>query len=647
MDDLYKYLKPVLGESADLLALERELRIRKGQVLLQSPSKEQAQGEITIGKVLSGNAELFDFGISKDELTNHCLIAGRTGAGKTNTSFQIIKSLVEHKIPFMIFDWKKTHRNLLSIFPNMKVFTVGRSIRPFYFNPLIPPRATSAKNWALSLSQIWEASSLLGPGASHLLLKAFDYLYNSFGVYENPETETYPTMHDLLSYLETLDIKKFREAQWLSSAKRAVQSICFGDQGQALKVRNKSSIQNLESLLNQNIILELETLTHSGKIFFIYSLLLWLHHYNLNSIERGKLKRALIIEECHHLLSKQFHQITSTEDVLENLLRESREFGTAFVMLFQTVSNIPNTALSNIHTIICHNLVHDQDINAMAGVLLLDQKEKRYISQLQVGQAIVKLQSRYTRPFLMNVPIFNIRRDRILTDLEMKGQKSSDSSFSSDHISSTGKTESDSGSSFQGINSEDVAFLLSIVKRPFLSTSERYKALNFYIEKGNAIKRKLLGLNLLSELQIQISNQKLIKICVLTEQGKILLKSQGYSPKYEIDSKGGIEHAFWIDFISKLLREKHYNVKLEDRGVDIVAERAGSVIAIEVETGNSYPTKNILKCIQLNFSKIISVATNQETYAIVKRFVAHFNLQERVTVVLAKDFSHVFQDFKL
>lgn len=638
MNDIYKYLRSVLGEDADLIALDRELRKHKGEILLDKPDREKINGKIRIGTITHQN-DKYDFGISHDDLTNHLLIAGRTGAGKTNTSFQIIKNLVEQHIPFIIFDWKKTHRNLLTIFPSIRVFTLGRSISPFYFNPLIPPPGVNPKNWALSLSQIWEASSLLGPGASHLILKAFDYLYQSFGIYENPNSDNYPTMHDLLSYLESIEIKKFREAQWLSSAKRAVQSICFGDQGKALKVRKRSSSYYLEKLLNENIILELETLTHSTKVFFIYSLLLWLHHRNLNTVERGKLKRALIIEECHHLLSRNFHHVSSTEDILENLLRESREFGTAFIMLFQTVSSIPNTALSNVHTIICHNLVHDQDLTAMAGILLLDHKERQYISQLQVGQAIVKLQSRYTKPFLINVPFFNIKRDRILTDFEIKNRTTSDSPNLRSTSPSVSKIEGNSPNSLTDINSDEFAFLLSILRKPFLATGQRYQELGMYIKKGNSVKSNLLRTGYIKDVHIQTSNNKTLKLSYLTERAKIFLREKGHPVKYELESKGGLEHAFWINHLRTILERKNYKVQLELNGVDLVAEKNGDVIAIEVETGNSYPTKNILKCIQLGHTRIISVATNQETYAIIKRFITHFKLQDKVTVLLGREIS--------
>jgi len=197
-----------------------------------------------------------------------------------------------------------------------------------------------------------------------------------------------------------------------------------------------------------------------------------MHHYELNTHERGQLKRVFVLEECHHLLSKQFRKTTSTEDILENMLREAREFGTAFIMLFQSVSSIPNTALSNIHTIICHNLVHDLDLQAMAGILLLDSKERKYISQLRVGQALVKLQSRYTKPFLIDVPLLNVDRDRILSDLDIRTQKGAYSANPKPSSAVSPKEQSDSPVSPSAINVDEFAFLESITSKPFMEQQQ-------------------------------------------------------------------------------------------------------------------------------------------------------------------------------
>lgn len=84
-----------------------------------------------------------------------------------------------------------------------------------------------------------------------------------------------------------------------------------------------------------------------------------------------------------------------------------------------------------------------------------------------------------------------------------------------------------------------------------------------------------------------------------------------------------------------MLLNKKYSVALEQTGVDIVASKDTLQYAIEIETGNSYPTKNILKCIQQGYTKIISIATNKQVYAEIKRFITYYKLQEKVTLVLA------------
>ena len=79
------------------------------------------------------------------------LIAGMTGTGKTNLAFRILVELRKKKKPFMVFDWKKNYRDLLQLadMRDVLVYTVGKKIVPFRFNPLIPPAGTSPGEWLM------------------------------------------------------------------------------------------------------------------------------------------------------------------------------------------------------------------------------------------------------------------------------------------------------------------------------------------------------------------------------------------------------------------------------------------------------------------------------------------------------------------
>jgi len=58
-----------------------------------------------------------------------------TGEGKTNLAYLLTLQLLKNKIPFLVIDWKRSWRNLLSLqdkFPELKqvhVFTIGRRQR--------------------------------------------------------------------------------------------------------------------------------------------------------------------------------------------------------------------------------------------------------------------------------------------------------------------------------------------------------------------------------------------------------------------------------------------------------------------------------------------------------------------------------------
>ena len=72
-------------------------------------------------------------------LLQHTAIFGRSGAGKTNLLFKLLRELTKRSVPTWIFDWKRDYRPLVKQESPPLVFTVGRTPSPFLFNPLIPP----------------------------------------------------------------------------------------------------------------------------------------------------------------------------------------------------------------------------------------------------------------------------------------------------------------------------------------------------------------------------------------------------------------------------------------------------------------------------------------------------------------------------
>lgn len=155
--------------------------------LFKNPTPEMALGDYSIGEVV-GTTKPLTFGLKDDELIKHVIIAGSSGAGKTNVAFLLVKQFLQKGRAFTVFDWKRNFRDCVS-FPEagrseILIFTVGRELCPFHFNPLVPPVGTSPHVWLGKLIEIMAHAFFLGEGVVYILSKALDRVYKQFGVYQ-------------------------------------------------------------------------------------------------------------------------------------------------------------------------------------------------------------------------------------------------------------------------------------------------------------------------------------------------------------------------------------------------------------------------------------------------------------------------------
>ena len=282
------------------------------------------------------------FGLREKEWVQHLGIFGRSGSGKTNVSFLVILNLLAKGKPFMVFDWKRNYRDLLALFPDREllVFTVGRPVSPFSFNPLIPPGGIPPAIWLKKLIEIICHAYFLGEGVAYLLQRAIDSVYVEYGVYSR-RNKTWPVLKDVKDWLERSKVKG-REAQWMDSAMRAISVLCFGE---VSRVLNRREPMDLKDLISKNVVLELDSLTNSDKTFLIEALLLWIHHHMMGQPERETFKHALLIEEAHHILLRKKQEVYGEEAFTDIILREIRELGEAVILIDQHPSLISKPAL--------------------------------------------------------------------------------------------------------------------------------------------------------------------------------------------------------------------------------------------------------------------------------------------------------------
>ena len=673
IDEVFRKLRPIMGAQLDVLwqeylvsdgdtrqTIERTLRVMLAQrlsetfesehVLLKPPPQDLAEGQYPIGTIHYGQHGFYPFSLREEEFIQHIGIFGRSGSGKTNLAYLLLRDLVKAGKPFLVFDWKRNYRDLISApeFSDLTILTVGRNVAPFRFNPLIPPPGTQATVWLKKLIEIMCHAYFLGEGVTVLLMRTIDYLYRQAGLYEGSPAR-YPSMADVRNHLQAYKAKG-REAGWMESAMRAVEVLCFGEMGGVL---NNPGPLDVARLLDYRVVLELDALTNADKTFLIESLLLWIHHYRMGQQQREDFKHAIIIEEAHHILLRKKQEATGEETVTDIILREIRELGEAIICLDQHPSLISKPALGNTYTTFAFNLKHRGDIAMMQDCLHLDSEQAGYLGRLEVGWAMAKLQGRWFLPFLVKLPLVTVNKGSV-TDLDIRqrfksmtmsateslqGQDGSSRVISTPEGSSLPEESKDSvipaipSTAKENerneerctirLTTQERQFLQHVWEHPTLTVTQRYSSLSLTPRGGTGVQKSLQAKGLITSHPISTGRAQ-IKILFLTDLGKSVL---GITEP-DADRLGGPEHRYWKKRLAEHLRANGYEVVEEypiggGKAIDLVAERDGKRMAIEIETGNSDAAANVEKCLAAGFQRVIVVATSQGSKKAIEAAIPH------------------------
>ena len=671
IEDVFYKLRPIWGRQLDVLwqeylvadpplrkVIEKTLRVqlarRLGEtfesenVLLKPPAPELAAGDYHVGRIHYGKEDYYPLGLREEEFIQHIGIFGRSGSGKTNLAYGILQELVKAGKPFLVFDWKRNYRDLLAQkdFTDMLVFTVGRDVLPFRFNPLIPPPGTSGTVWLKKLVEIMCHAYFLGEGVAILLLRAIDSLYRDRGVYKGV-SGTCPTMADVRQWLRDYKVKG-RESGWMESATRAVETLSFGELGRVL---NQGPFFDPAQLLEKRVILELDALTNTDKTFLIEAFLLWIHHYRLAQESRETFKHAIVIEEAHHILLRKKQEATGEETVTDVLLREIRELGESIICLDQHPSLISKPALGNTYTTFAMNLKHRGDIAMIQDSLLLDSEQAGYLGRLEVGWAIVRLQGRWFWPFLIKVPLLPVNKGAV-TDARLQqimGKRQEDLSCLLDRstgvsgvisakdekpgvetgqkqaiapISSSDKRGKEREACTIGLTTKQKMLLEDIQQHPTSSITERYSRLGFSARCGHVVQRDLVSKGFVNAFNIVVGRGR-IRALALNEKGARALGLE----MDDSNRRGGPEHRYWVQRIAEHLQHCGCEVQKEvpaggGKAIDVVARRDGQTIAFEIETGHSDVRANLKKCLAYGVNRVVFVTTSAKAAAVIRRQLA-------------------------
>ncbi len=695
IETICKKLKPILGDKADILwhtylaedekgrrALELDIELLEEKLLktdslstpkiiLPPPSQNDASGSILLGDTIYNDKPVYPVYLKPEDFTRQIGIFAVTGEGKTNLAYLLSLQLLRDKVPFMVIDWKRSWRNLLSLkdqYPELKkvqIFTIGRDVIPFLWNPFRQPPNADGQLWISSISETLEKSHLSGPGVAYY----FNRIYSKY--VKSLTADFYPNFFDGTKEIES--IKAFeRELKWKQTALRIFQSFTLGSISKVFNARNPIK---LEELLDGPVILELDLeMPKSLRIFFTEIILRWIHLFRLSQGETGNLRHVLFLEEVHNL----FVQSPFTKEAnnsIENIYREIRAFGQGIVSITQHPSLLPVYLLGNCHTQIFLGLQHSDDINTARKSLFLDRTEEAYLNLLKIGESITKIKNRVD-PCLVKTPLVPIKSG-IVNDGWLKAHhlsyqltkysvenfrfnkeypklKRSSTQFltSEQSLQSTGSTkkllqkntpghlsnqsalntqtsalESMKTSKNQSINTADNKkpmknkyqarldcdrLLADVYLHPYSSVTRRYKRLNLNSNSRNVLRKKAIAQKLLYPRKV-ITAKGWITLFDLTQKGRLMLRDLGYEVK---NTKEGIIHRYWKWQVAEYYKKQNMEVLVEETingraDIIVIDKSSNKKTAIEIETGKSYALQNIQRALKAGFDKVFSIGTNR------------------------------------
>jgi len=673
MQELCRQLKPVMGTRIDRLwsaylaesdpggkaDIEQTLELLAAKHLGKSyepdrspfppPSKTFAKaGDLRLGNVSYGGKDLYPFYLKSHRLKEHILIAGRSGSCKTNLTFVLLEGIMDRGIKVVALDWKRGYRDLMTRRKELRVYTIGRDVSPFRFNPLIPPAGCEPHLWIKLIVDVIASAYLGGEGVISLLVAGLDHLYSQCGVFDRTQ-RGWPTIQDLLVWLRTVKLRG-RAAMWQASAERILLGMTYGEFGSVLNTQDNTHVAEL---LDHNVVLEMDGLSSaSDRVMFSEALTLYLYRYRLAQGPQDKLTNVIVLEEAHNLLLQKSSE--SKESVLETSIRMVRQYGLGYVFVDQSASLLSKVAFANSYATIALSQKLRSDVQAISSAMNLTDEQRQALNTLPVGAAVVRLADEHPEPFLVKIPLYPIREgcisdsaigakwgsnytdsgpNRVIqpsskvispvpsTDKrEGNNRNNQDNTEYSTHPPSpkeSQETESISSDSIpvppkNSLSKEEIRFLADIVARPLSTTVSRYQRLNLSRRRGNAVREALASAGLIERAVIATRSGQVV-LYQLADFGRTICSSHHIDPgPRPIES---LEHRFWINRTATHFEHKGYEVVREyavkgNGAVDILAQKPGEKVAVEVETGKSNIKENIRKIKGAGFDRVVLVATS-------------------------------------
>lgn len=360
--------------------------------------------------------------LSLDQLSSHVFVSGSTGAGKSNTLYEMLSQIEAAGVPFLVIEPAKGEykhifgqRSDVSVFGTHPAHSELLRINPFKF-----PASIHVLEHVDRLVEIfnvcWPMYAAMPAVLKDAILQAYEAcgwdLESSANRYSD---SLFPTFADLLVALESVitasAYSQELKGNYIGSLSTRIKSLTNGLNGQIFVADEIDSA----TLFDSNVIVDLSRVGSSEtKALIMGILVMRLSEYRMASGGMNqKLRHVTVLEEAHNILKRSAGEgaaegagvMGKSVEMLANAIAEMRTYGEGFIIADQSPHAVDIAAIRNTNTKIIMRLPDEMDRRLIGKSVALRDDQLEEIARLPKGVAIV-YQNDWLEPVLCQVKKF-------------------------------------------------------------------------------------------------------------------------------------------------------------------------------------------------------------------------------------------------
>jgi len=556
--------------------------------------EEIERGDIVLGHVLQGNKIGFSIGLPLSSFPEHIGIFGQCGTGKSYLCKYVAQQLIRRGIPVWFFDFEDEYSDLYVENPeNFYILDSGNLKMNIFQNP---PN-TKPLEWFEKLMNVLRESLYLRDGSINMIGEILFQQFKMRGVLEGGND--YPALKDVYKELNRL---RFR----VNSRNAGYWETLINRCSDLVKLPMFDCREGFDYawLMKKSVVFKIGGLSDYHQNLFVNLMLTFISSYREKVEDKDLL--VLLLDEGHRIINfEKAKRADLAEPISFEAARNFRKRGVSLILSDQVPSLIPASWMGNMGSRLVLRLSHGGCIRAISDALALEREQRAFISEMPRRAAILHFIG-WKKPFLIQIPELSFRRVSRDQVLEFAKEKNEELSFVpyeeetkavesrvAEKISKEDGPEMETKRQSEvPLLKEEMDYMESIIREPFLAATERDRRIGITGWKGNKLREKLIKRGLFEKVIISTGRKGgVITLVNITEKGRAIAESLGMRANI-LAGKGGFTHQFWARTIKDYYEgngEAVASIENDSLGkaVDVALIFPDKRVAVEIEIGDN------------------------------------------------------------